>query len=190
MRKPVPVSALVLLAAMAVYMHRPSILAAASPLHCNLAGYQAAAGLNAAIANDALAVTWDGDKGQELRLRFVIENGTPTITELAARRKGGAWGTLASNVTPEYRVASGRRRMDREADEGLEENGIKEITPEVFETYQWDPFWDAALNVPGGQANDGRTMGLPRKPEEIHGATATEKADGCEVKTDKTHMTA
>jgi len=126
------VSALTLLVAVTVYMREPGVRAAASPLNCNLSAYQGAPGLNATAAADSLALTWDGERNQELRLRFVIENGTPTIAELAARKKGGAWGTLASNVTPEYRVASGRRRMDREAEEGLRENGIKEITPEVF----------------------------------------------------------
>src|SRR5205814_130689 len=191
MKRALLVSAPALLGTAMVYMlHGPGVLAALSPLHCNLSGYQGTSGLTAAAQNDSLVVTWDGDRNQELRLRFVIDNGTPTIAELGARKKGSAWGTLASSVTPEFRVVSGRRRMDREAEEGLEENGIKDITPEVFEKYQWDPFWDAPLNVPGGQANDGRTMGLPRKPEEIHRATATYKADSCEVKTDKTHMTA
>jgi hypothetical protein len=189
MKKPVLVSVLVLLGAAAGYLqHGQDVLAATSPINCNLSGYQGAAGLNAAASGDSLTVTWDGDRNQELRLRFVIDNGTPAIAELGARRKGGAWGTLASNVTPEFRVVSGHRRMDREAEEGLEENGIKEISPEVFEKYQWDPFWDAPLNVPGGTATDGRTIGLPRKPEEVHRATAAYKADRCEVKTDKTHL--
>jgi len=190
MKRHLLVGALALLGAASAYMLRgPGVLAATSPLNCNLSGYQGAAGLNAAATGDSLAVTWDDDRNQELRLRFVIDNGTPTIAELAARKKGAAWGTLASNVTPEFRVVSGRRRMDREAEEGLEENGIKEITPEVFEKNQWDPFWDAPLNIPGGTATDGRTIGLPRKPEEVHRATASYKADGCEVKTDKTHLT-
>jgi hypothetical protein len=173
----------------AVTTHVHDVLAATSPLNCNLSAYQGTGGLNAAVTGDSLAVTWDGDRNQELRLRFVIDNGTPTIADLAARRKGGAWGTLATNVTPEYRVASGRRRIDNEAEEGLRENGITEITPEVFEKYQWDPFWDAPLFVPGGTATDTRTLGLPRKPEEVHRGTATYKASSCEVKMDKTHLT-
>jgi hypothetical protein len=189
MKKHFLVSGLAIAMAAAGYLHDRGVLAATSPMNCNLTGYQGAAGLNAASASDSLTVTWDGDRSQELRLRFVIDSGTPTIAELAARKKGGAWGTLATDVTPEYRVASGRRRMDREAEEGLEENGIKEVTPEVFEKYQWDPFWDAPLNVPGGQADDRRTIGLPRKPEEIHRATASYQAASCEVKTDKTHLT-
>jgi len=189
MKQHLLVSALALMVAVAIYERGPGVRAAASPLNCTLAGYQGGAGLNAAATGDSIAVTWDGDRNQELRLRFTIEHGIPTIAEVAARRKGGVWGTLAANVTPEYRVASGRRRMDREAEEGLEENGVKEITPEVFEKYQWDPFWDAPLNVPGGQADDRRTIGLPRKADEVHRADATYKADSCEVKTDKTHLT-
>ncbi len=182
------VSALALLVAVAAYMRGPGVLAAPGDINCNLSAYKAASGLTAAVAGDALAVAWDGDKNQEMRLRFAINGGTPTIQELAVRRKGGAWGVVAANVTPEYRVASGRRRMDGEAAEGLRENGITEITPEVFEKYQWDPFWDAPLFVPGGTATDTRTRGLPRKPEEVHRGTATYAATGCEVKTDGAHL--
>src|SRR2546427_7432859 len=188
MKRPFLVSALALLGTAAVYLlHGPGVLAAPSPLNCNLSGYQGASGLTATAASDSVVVTWDGDRNQELRLRFVIDNGTPTIAELAARKKGGAWGTLASNVTPEFRVVSGRRRMDTEAQEGLRENGITEITPEVFEKYQWDPFWDAPLNIPG-TADMGRTLGLPRSPEEVHRGTSTYQMQSCEVKTDGTRL--
>src|SRR5882672_10310666 len=188
MKQHLVVTAIAGLAALAASIHSPGVQAATTPLNCNLSGYQGTTGLNATAANGALAVTWDGDRNQEVRLRFVIENGPPTIAELAARRKGGAWGSLAANVTPEYRVASGRRRMDSEASEGLRENGTTEITPGVFEKYQWDPFWDAPLFVPGGVATDTRTLGLPRKPEEVHRGTATYAATGCEVKTDGAHL--
>ena len=76
---------------------------------------QGSAGLTAAVAGDALAVTWDGDANQEVRLQLTINGGTPTIKDLAVRRKGGAWATVASNLTPEYRVVSGWRRIDQEA---------------------------------------------------------------------------
>ena len=190
MRKSLLLAGVALLVAVTAYVHGPQVLAATSPLNCNLSAYQGTGGLNAAVTGDSLAVTWDGDRNQELRLRFVIDNGTPTIADLAARRKGGAWGMLATNVTPEFRVVSGRRRMDREAEEGLRENGITEITPEVFEKNQWDPFWDAPLFVPGGTANrHARRSALPRKPEEVHRAHRDVQGDGCEVKTDKTHLT-
>jgi hypothetical protein len=170
-----------------VYANRPGVLAVPGTVNCSLAAYKAGPGLIAAVAGDALAVTWDGDRNQELRLRFTIDGGTPTIQELAVRRKGAAWGAVATNVTPEFRVVSGRRRMDREAEEGLRENGIAEITPEVFEKNQWDPFWDAPLNIPG-TADERRTLGLPRKPEEVHRGTAKYQAQGCEVTTDGTHL--
>src|SRR5262245_56416672 len=85
--------------------------ATADTLTCNLSAYKPAAGLTAAVADNALTLTWDGDRNQEVRLRLTIEAGTPTIRELAVRRKGAQWATLATNVTPEFRVVSGFRRM-------------------------------------------------------------------------------
>ena len=96
----------------AAYVRGSHVLAATTPLNCNLSAYQSASGLNASVNGDSLVLTWDGERTQELRLRFVIDNGTPTIAELAARKKGSAWGTLATNATPEFRVVSGLRRMD------------------------------------------------------------------------------
>ena len=168
-------------------MPGPAVLAAPGEMSCNLASYKRAAGLSAALAGDALTLTWDGERSQEMRMRLAIAGGTPTIQELAVRKKGGAWGALATDVTPEYRVASGIRRIDREAEEGLKENGINEITPEVYEKYQWDPFWDAPLNVPGA-GDTTRTTGLPRKPEEVHRGSVEYTASACEVKTDGAHL--
>ena len=81
---------------------------------CSLTGYKAAPGLTAAVTGDTLAVMWDGAKSQQLRLRFEIAGGTPTIRELAIRRTGGTWTPLASNVTPEFRIVSGMRRMSNQ----------------------------------------------------------------------------
>jgi hypothetical protein len=154
---------------------------------CTMSEYKASRGMSAAAINNGLTITWDGDKNQEIRVRLAINNGTPTIQELSVRHKGGSWGTLASNVTPEFSFVSGIRRIDRETKEGLEENGIKEITPEVYEKYKWDPFWDAPLNIPGSE--DARqTLGLPRKPEEVKRGTAMYHANGCDVKTDGTRL--
>src|SRR4029450_11913947 len=63
----------------------------ADPLNCTLTAYKPARGLTAAVADEMLTVTWEGDKGAELRLRFDIDHGTPTIRELAIHRKGGQW---------------------------------------------------------------------------------------------------
>jgi len=88
--------------------------ASADPLTCNLGGYKATPGLTASAGDNTLTLMWDGDKNQELRLRFAIDGGTPTIRELAVRRKGSQWATLASNVTADYRVVSGVRRMSNQ----------------------------------------------------------------------------
>jgi len=171
----------------------PALYAQAST--CNLSGYKAAPGLTAAVAGDALAVTWDGDANQEVRLQLTINNGTPMIKDLSLRRKGGTWATVGSNLTPEYRVVSGWRRLDQEAyPELVAEFG--KVDQALLDKYKWDAFWDAPLRVPGGEiAHGGATPppagipgtnqpGLPRKPEEVKRATAIFKAQGCDVKTD------
>ena len=63
----------------------------ADPLNCNLAQYKPQPGLSAAVAEDTLAVTWDGDREQEVRLRLAIDGGTPTIRDwpFAARGASG-----------------------------------------------------------------------------------------------------
>src|SRR5262245_53021132 len=108
-------SSRVLLAAfgVAVLLKAPTV--GADPLACNLSGYKAMPGLTAAVEGTALALTWDGDKTDEIRLRLSINNGTPTVQDLAIRKKGGMWSTVATNLTPEYRVVSGWRRLDQEA---------------------------------------------------------------------------
>ena len=88
-------------------------LKAADATSCDLGSYKGASGLTAANSGDGLTVTWDGDRDQQLRLRLGIDSGTPTIRELALRRRNGQWGTLATNVTPEFRVVSGLRRIAR-----------------------------------------------------------------------------
>src|SRR5262245_8363960 len=158
--------------------------ASADPLTCNLGEYKAAAGLTAAVADDALALTWDGDKEQELRVRFGITNGTPTIRELSIRRKGGQWATLMSNVTPDYRVATGLRRATDQQIKPLQDLKVP-ITNEVIDSIKWEAFWDAPLNVPGdSEAHGGSTPpikgianqpGLPRRPEEVRRSSANYK---------------
>ena len=166
----------------------------ADPLKCDLTGYKTAPGLTAAVADDTLSLVWDGDNGQELRLRFTLNGGTPTIKELALRKKGGQWATLATNVTPEFRVVSGLRRATQQQTEPLVKLGV-ELTPEVIDKIKWEAFWDAPLYIEGsgelppthqgaipamkGVANQ---PGLPRKPEEVKRATATFKTQSCEVK--------
>ena len=147
----------------------------ADPLTCDLAGYKPLQGLTAAVADETLSISWDGDNGAELRLRFSIEAGTPTIRELAVRKKGGQWATLASNMTPEFRVVSGMRRitqqqlrpdsiqalggtvsakvmeMYKKDDGGWIDQAVREgqIKAADVERWKWEAFWDAPLYVEG-----------------------------------------
>src|SRR6266850_4437442 len=172
-----------------------SPVASADPLTCNLTNFKAAPGLAAAIADNTLSVTWDGDNNSELRMRFGIDAGTPIVREIAVRKKGGQWSTLATNVTPEFRVVSGLRRATQQQTEPLEKLGIK-LTPDVIDKIKWEAFWDAPLYLEGsgelppthktaipalkGVANQ---PGLPRKDEEVRRASAMYQAKACDVKT-------
>src|SRR5262245_65003698 len=152
----------------------------ADPLTCDLSAYKAATDLSASLASNALTVAWSGDRGQDLRMRFGLAAGTPTIEELAVRKRGGAWSVLAANVTPDFRVVSGLRRMSNQQMAPLRGLGV-ELTAEVVDRYRWDPFWDAPLDLAapsgrggnpppaGGVANQ---PGLPRRPDEIVRASA------------------
>jgi hypothetical protein len=147
----------------------------ADPLTCSLADYKATPGLTATVANNALEVTWDGDNGAEVRMRFGIDRGTPTIQELAVRKKGGQWSTLVANVTPEFNVVSGMRRITQQQlrpdsiealggkvsqkvldlynkDDGTWiDEAVKEgqINAEDVERWKWEAFWDAPLYIEG-----------------------------------------
>jgi hypothetical protein len=178
----------------AVLVLAVSSVAQADPLTCNLTNYKAAAGLAAAVADNTLSVTWDGDNNSELRMRFGLDAGAPIIRELAVRKKGGQWSTLATNVSPEFRVVSGLRRATQQQTEPLVKLGIA-LTPEVINKIKWEAFWDAPLYIEGsgelppthqssipamkGVANQ---PGLPRKSEEVRRASAMYKVNSCEVK--------
>jgi hypothetical protein len=156
-------------------------------------GYKQMSGLTASLATNDLTIAWKGEKDEELRMRMAIENGTPTIRELAMRRQGASWAVLAKDLTPDFRIVAGYRRMDREQMEPLDDLHAP-ITPEIIEKDKWEAFWDAPLMVPGTEKGGfegarppvesvGGQPGLPRKPEEITRATANYSAQGCEVKT-------
>ena len=84
-------------------------------LNCNLTNYKASTGLTSAVEGNVLTVSWNGQGTSQLRARFAIDGGTPTIRDLAGRRGGGGgWTILGQNLTPEYRVTTGRRRMSND----------------------------------------------------------------------------
>jgi hypothetical protein len=156
----------------------------ADSLTCDLSTYTASNGLTAAMEQDTLLVTWTGAAGTELRARYEIERAQPIVRELAVRKRGGQWAVLGQNLTPEFTVQTGRRRVAFSQLSSLKELGI-DITPEILEREAWFAFWDAPFVVPGvQQGQNPMNPDLPRKPEEIRRAMATFKTSTCEVKTD------
>src|SRR6266851_8992129 len=180
--------------AVAIVTTRPT--RAAGPIACNLAEYKASPGLTAGVQQDLLVVSWSGQSGAEMRARYAIDGGQPLIRDLAIK-KGGQWATLGQNLTPEYRVTTGVRRMSEQQAEPLRAAGV-ELTPAVIEKNRWYAFWDAPLVMPDGpemaqvQARRApgqpppapRVLGSPRTPADIRHATASFSATSCSVKTD------
>jgi hypothetical protein len=180
------------LMALALSMPAKTTLAAPQAAACTMTGYKAVPGLTAAPEPAGVGLTWDGDRNQQVRLRLAIANGAPVMRELAIRNEGAAWVSIAANATPEFRVVSGLRRITNQQLDPLAGLGV-EITPAIVEKYKWEAFWDAPLNVPGGQAEHNDTTppvrgvltqpGLPRSPNEVHRAGAVYQVKSCEVTT-------
>jgi hypothetical protein len=97
-------------------------------LNCNLTQYKASTGLTSALEGDLLTVSWNGQGTSQMRARFAIDAGTPTIRDLSARRGSGEWAMLGQNLTPEYRVTTGVRRMSNDQANAFASLGI-DITP-------------------------------------------------------------
>ncbi len=142
--------------------------------------YKPLDGLKAEVVAGALQLTWQGEGGQQLRAVFVVQNRPPLVRELAIRSGAGGWKVLARNLSPEFDVVSGRRRISEQQMAPLRALGVA-LTPEVIENEKWNAFWDAPLDVPGSPRTN---LDLPRRPEEIRRATASYDVDTCRVKTE------
>ena len=122
----------------------------ADSMNCNLSQYKAAPGLTAAVEQNALVVSWSGRSGADLRAQFAIDGGQPVVRELAVKKAGASWTTLGRNLTPEYHVVSGVRRMADDQANPLKAAGV-ELTEDVINKQRWYAFWDAPLVMPGSQ---------------------------------------
>jgi hypothetical protein len=100
--------------------------------NCDFKEYKAIDGLKAQMTGGALEVAWRGDGDQELRASFTIRDGQPTVHELAARKGQGNWIVLGRELTPEFEVTSGLRRMSDQQAGPLKLANIP-ITPEIVE---------------------------------------------------------
>ena len=156
------------------------VVAQAQSLRCDLGSYKLQEGLKAEVAGADLRVTWSGERGAELRAVFTIRDAQPLVRELAVRRGASNWSVLARDLTPEFDVVSGRRRVSNQQLNPLKALNVA-MTPEVFDRERWNAFWDAPLDIPG---NRSASPEWPRKPEEIRRAKASYQSTGCSVKTD------
>src|ERR1039457_4972102 len=166
-----------------------SALAGAQTLNCSFPGYKAVEGLKAEMRSGSLELTWQGERGQTLRATLGITGGQPVVRELAVEKnaKSGKWSVLGHDLTPEYQVTTGRRRISAQQEVPLGQLGM--FTPEILDRQKWFAFWDAPLNVPGRPGSNA-AVDLPRKPEEIQRAWATFQITGCQVDTDGARLEA
>jgi hypothetical protein len=154
--------------------------ASAQRFTCDLSAYKPQQGLRAEMRNGEIELLWDGAHNQELRAAFVVRNGQPVVTDLAAKKPGGPWIALGHDLTPEFQVTSGKRRLSEQQMAPLRALGIA-LTPEVVDREKWNAFWDSPLMIPG---RPNTNLDLPRKPEEVRRAWAKYEIDGCKVRTD------
>src|ERR1039458_9402220 len=161
-------------------------LAGAQTLNCSFQSYKALDGLKAEMRSGFLELTWQGERGQTLRASLGVNGGQPVVRELAVE-KNGKWAVLGRDLSPEYEVTTGRRRISAQQEVPLRQLGI--YTPEIIERQKWFAFWDAPLNVPGHPGSNA-AVDLPRKPEEIQRAWATFQIAGCQVDTDGARLEA
>src|SRR5687767_4789472 len=156
------------------------VIAGAQATNCDLREYKAGDGPRAEHRDGVLQVSWQGERGDQLRASFAIRNAQPMVVELAVRSSGGSWVTLGRNLTPEFEVTSGVRRVSEQQLAPLRALKV-EITPAVMDREKWNVFWDAPLQVPGSTRTN---PGLPRRPEEVRRAWAKYQTSTCSVKTD------
>jgi hypothetical protein len=140
----------------------------AQNLNCNLQGYKGTSGVKVQPQNGSLIVTWGGERGQELRAAFAVQQDQPVIRELAVKKKGGPWVVLGKDLSPEYQVTTGKRRMSEQQMAPLRKLNVA-MTPEFLKKERWNAFWDAPLNLPG---NPGTSEDLPRTADEIKRSSA------------------
>lgn len=160
-----------------------SRMAAGQTLDCDLRGYKPLDGLEAEVHAGTLKVNWQGERGEKLRAEFTLRDAQPLIHELAARKSDGHWAILGRDLTPEFQVTSGERRISTTQVSALEQ-AFGTITPAMMEKEKWNTFWDAPLNIPRTEGGSDSSVGLPRRPDEIRQASAAFHSSGCEVKTD------
>lgn len=149
--------------------------AGAQILKCNLDNYKPIEGVRAEVKSGAVTITWDGEAEEQLMAEFTLRDGQPVVQQLAARKVGGQWAVLGADLSPDFEISTGKRRIST-TQTGMMARA-KTDTPENEDARKWDTFWDAPLVVPGGNS----VKGTPRDPSEIQRAKVSYKSDNCKV---------
>ena len=71
----------------------------AQNLDCNFQGYKDTSGIQAQMQGGSLILTWQGERGQQLRARFGMQQDGPVIRELAAKKNGSGWTRRSESST-------------------------------------------------------------------------------------------
>jgi hypothetical protein len=152
-----------------------SCLAEAQALRCNLDNYKPMVGIDVQQVGNSVSLTWQGESGQQLRAQFSIHQGQPVVQKIEARKANGQWKVLGRDLTPDFQVTSGRRRLSGLMRTMLQAQGAD--TPAMESFQKWDSFWDAPLVIPGQYDS----TDLPRTPSEIQRAAVSYTSHACRV---------
>ncbi len=146
---------------------------------CDLRDWKPIAAVNVTSSRGTVEVSWSGERGQQNRVRLELRGNQPVVAELAARSSSGAWIVLGKDLTPDFQVTTGRRRISTTELDILKH--LNNDTPEAEEQYKWNVFWDAPLEIPG---HDSHLVGPGRTPDEVAHATVSYSSSACRVASD------
>jgi hypothetical protein len=146
---------------------------------CDMRDYKSVEGLKAEASAGVITLTWQGEAGAQLRAQFAIRDGRPVVVQLTAQENGGPWAVLGRNLSPDFQITTGKRRISSKQLQLLKQFHMD--TPGEIEARKWNTFWDAPLVVPG-EGTD--STDLPRKAEEIRRASVQFQSNTCNVVTD------
>src|SRR5215469_5249652 len=113
---------------------------------CDRHAFKAVSGINVEENRESISLLWSGESGEQPRARFAVRNGQPMVSELAVHAESGNWVVLGHDLTPEFQVTTGRRRLSSTQLSYMKKLGI--YAPEEEEKRKWNTFWDAPLVIP------------------------------------------
>ena len=140
------------------------------------------------VADDLLVLSWQGDRGREVRMRLAVGEGRPVIRDLAIRSTATPWAVLGENLAPEYHVVTGVRRMTTQQADPLESRRHRDHRrrhrQEPLVCLLGRPARDPERRRRRGGSGASRVLGGPRTASDIRRADASFSASSCRVKTD------